>query len=404
MDPVRNPFAPSAGRRPPVLAGRDDVLDAATTMCRRLMLNRSARPMMLLGLRGTGKTVLLNEIGKIAEAEGVLVSRMEAPEDASLARLISPEIRKVMRSLSTVEAARQFAVQGLRGLRNLARGLNIQLGDIGIGIEGADQPEPGLADSGDLQFDLPDLFVLIGAAAARAGKAWLLLVDEVQYLTEADLAALIVALHKAAQSEAPVSFVGAGLPQVARLAGDAKSYAERLFLYPTIGALDAAAAGQAIARPLNAEGVGISEAAIEKIVAATQGYPFFLQEWGHSIWDISTGPDITLDDVEAARASVLASLDSGFFKVRMNRLTRAETGFVAAMARLGDGSYPIADIARELGRKTQSLGPARASIIHKGMIYSAEHGYLAFTVPLFADFMRRQAKPETRPEVTEARS
>ena len=389
MDPVRNPFAPSAGRRPPELAGRDDVIETATTMCRRLIQGRQARPLMLLGLRGTGKTVLLNEIKRIAEAEGLLVSRIEAPEDADLARLLIPELRKVMRSLSTSEAAKHLAVKALRGLRNLAAALKIKVGDVGIGIEGASDPEPGLADSGDLQFDLPDLLDVVGAAAERAGKGWLLLIDEVQYLTEADLSALIVALHRVSQSEKPVGFAGAGLPQVARLAGDAKSYAERLFLYPQIGALGPEAAKQAILRPLDAEGVQISESALEGIVAATQGYPFFLQEWGHTIWDISAGPDITLADVDRARDLVLESLDSGFFKVRMDRLTRAEAGFVAAMAKLGDGPYPIADIARELGRKTQSLGPTRASLIHKGMIYSAEHGYLAFTVPLFADFMRR---------------
>lgn len=390
MDPVRNPFAPSAGRRPPELAGRDDVLDDATTMCRRLILGRAARPMMLLGLRGTGKTVLLNEIKRIAEAEGILASRIEAPEEADLARLIIPELRKIMRSLSAVEAAKHLASKGLRGLRNLANGLNIQIGDIGIGIEGANLPEPGLADSGDLQFDLPDLFEVLGDAAARAGKAWILLIDEVQYLNERDLAALIVALHRVSQTEKPIGFAGAGLPQVARLAGDAKSYAERLFSYPPIGALNPDAATQAIMRPLETEGVQISDAAITRIVEATHGYPFFLQEWGHAVWDISAGPNISFEDVEAARNPVLASLDAGFFKVRMDRLTRAETSFVAAMARLGDGPYPIADIAREMGRKTQSLGPSRASIIHKGMIYSAEHGYLAFTVPLFADFMRRQ--------------
>lgn len=399
MDPVRNPFAPSAGRRPPELAGRDDVIEQATTMCRRLVLGRPARPMMLLGLRGTGKTVLLNEFGKIAESEGALVSRIEAPEDADLARLIVPELRKIMRSLSTVDAARQLAVRGLRGLRGLVSALKIHVGDIGIGIEGAEQPEPGLADSGDLQFDLPDLFDLIGAAASRAGKGWVLLIDEVQYLTEKDLSALIVALHRVSQTERPVTFAGAGLPQVARLAGEAKSYAERLFVYPPIGALQPDAAGQAISRPLHAEEVRISDDAVARIVEATQGYPFFLQEWGHAVWDISNGPTITLKDVERARAPVMASLDEGFFKVRMDRLTRAETTFVAAMARLGDGPYPIADVAREMGKRTQSLGPARASIIHKGMIYSAEHGYLAFTVPLFADFMRRQSNlnPSTEP-------
>jgi hypothetical protein len=346
---------------------------------------------MLLGLRGTGKTVLLNEFKRIGEDAGLLVSRIEAPEDADLAKLLVPELRKIMRSLSGVEAARQTAVKGLRGLRNLVSSLNIKIGDLSVGIEGAAEPEPGLADSGDLEFDLPDLFDVLGTAAKKAGKGWLLLIDEVQYLNTPDLSALIVALHRVAQSELPISFAGAGLPQVARLAGDAKSYAERLFHYPSIGALDQTAAITAIRRPLEHEGANIDEDAVSDIVAATQGYPFFIQEWGYHAWNVSQGPVIDLSDVALARDPVMTSLDDGFFKVRMDRLTRAETSFVAAMARLGDGPYPIADIAKELGRKTQQLGPARASIIHKGMIYSAEHGYLAFTVPLFADFMRRQS-------------
>jgi hypothetical protein len=348
--------------------------------------------MMLLGLRGTGKTVLLNEFRKLGENERLLVSRIEAPEGASLGRLIVPEMLKIMRSLSGTAAARHVAVRGLRGLRNLAAGIRIEVPGISLGIEGAADPEPGLADSGDLSRDLPDLFDVLGAAARSAGKGWLLLIDEVQYLTPEDLSALIVSLHRVSQSDLPVAFAGAGLPQVARLAGDAKSYAERLFQYPAVGALDPVAAARAIRLPIENEGAQITEQAVEQIVVATHGYPFFIQEWGSKVWDIADEPTITPVHVEAARIPVIAALDDGFFKVRMDRLTRSETAFVAAMARLGDGPYPIGDIARELGRRTQALGPARASIIHKGMIYSAEHGYLAFTVPLFADFMRRHAE------------
>ena len=391
MDPVRNPFSPSAGRRPPELAGRDDILEAALTACRRTAIGRYARPVMLLGLRGTGKTVLLNEFRKLGEGNGLLVSRIEAPEGASLGRLIVPEMMKVMRSLSGSAAARHLAVRGLRGLRNLAAGIRIEISGISVGIEGAADPEPGLADSGDLSIDLPDLFDVLGAAARTAGKGWLLLIDEVQYLTQEDLSALIVSLHRVSQSDLPIAFAGAGLPQVARLAGDAKSYAERLFQYPAVGALDAVAAARAIRLPIENEGARITDEAVDQIVVATHGYPFFIQEWGSKVWDIADRPTITPVHVELAKAPVIAALDDGFFKVRMDRLTRSETAFVAAMARLGDGPYPIGDIARELGRRTQALGPTRASIIHKGMIYSAEHGYLAFTVPLFADFMRRHA-------------
>ncbi len=386
MDPFRNPFAPGAGSRPPELAGRNAILEAARISCGRAIKGRNARSIMLLGLRGTGKTVLLNEIGKIAQEEGLLVSKVEAPEGESLARLLYPEMRKVMRSLSNVEAAKQIATRGLKGLRGFASIFRIEIAGVEIGIE----PEPGLGDSGDLQYDLPDLFEVIGQAASVAGKGWILLIDEVQYLSEADLSALIVSIHKMSQEGLPVLLVGAGLPQVARLAGEAKSYAERLFLYPGVGALDPASAAQAVEKPIEDEGALIAPTALSAIVERTQGYPFFLQEWASVAWNNAQGPEITFDDVDYAYAETLASLDEGFFRVRIDRLTKAEIQFVKTMSNLGDGPYAMADIARAMDRSLSSLGPTRASIIAKGMIYSTDHGYLDFTVPLFAEFLRRQ--------------
>ena len=386
MDFVRNPFAPSAGSRPPELAGRDAILDIARTSCCRAVQGRNARSLLLLGLRGMGKTVLLNEIKKIAEEEGLLVSKVEAPEGESLARLLYPEMRKVMRSLSNTEAARQIASRGLRGLRSFAALFKIAVAGVDIGVE----PEPGLADTGDLQYDLPDLFRMIGGAAQAADKGWILLIDEVQYLSEADLSALIVALHAMSQEGLPVLLTGAGLPQIARLAGEAKSYAERLFLYQTVGALDPASAMQAIEKPILEEDASIEPEALQSIVDRTRGYPFFLQEWASVVWDTARGPKITLSDVDVSYGETLARLDDGFFKVRIDRLTKAEVQFVKAMSELGDGPYAMSDIARSMGRKLQSLGPVRASIIAKAMIYSTDHGYLDFTVPLFADFIRRR--------------
>jgi hypothetical protein len=386
MDPYRNPFAPGAGSRPPELAGRDSILEAARIACGRAVNGRSARSIMLLGLRGTGKTVLLNEIGRIAKEEGLLVSKVEAPERESLARLLYPEMRKVMRALSGVESAKQIANRGLKGLRSFASIFKIDIGGIEIGVE----PEPGLADSGNLQYDLPDLFTVIGEAAQAAGKGWILLIDEVQYLTEADLSALIVSIHRMSQEGLPVLLVGAGLPQVARLAGEAKSYAERLFLYPEVGALDQPSATQAVQKPILEEEASIDTAALDSIVNRTQGYPFFLQEWASTAWNNAEGLEITVDDVEHSYSETLASLDAGFFRVRIDRLTPSEVQFVKAMSTLGDGPYAIADVAKVMGRPQSSLGPTRANIISKGMIYSTDHGYLNFTVPLFAEFMRRQ--------------
>jgi hypothetical protein len=386
VDPYRNPFAPGAGSRPPELAGRDAILELARISCGRALQGKSARSIMLLGLRGTGKTVLLNEIGRNAEQAGMLVSKVESPEGESLARLIYPEMRKVMRSLSGVAAAKQIATRGLNGLRNFASIFKIEFAGLDIGVE----PEPGLADTGDLQYDLPDLFILIGKAAQAAGRGWLLLIDEVQYLSDPDLSALIVSLHRMSQEGLPVILVGAGLPQIARLAGEAKSYAERLFQFPPVGPLDPAAAGQAIERPIVGENALIKPGALKLIVERTQGYPFFLQEWASVVWNNAEGPEIDLADAEHSYTETLALLDDGFFKVRIDRLTKAEVQFVKAMAELGDGPYAVADIAHAMDRSQKSLGPARSSIIAKGMIYSTDHGYLDFSVPLFAEFMRRQ--------------
>ncbi len=386
MDPYRNPFAPGAGSRPPELAGRDNILDAAKISCGRAIQGRTARSIMLLGLRGTGKTVLLNEIGRNAEQARLMVSKVEAPEGESLARLLYPEMRKVMRSLSGVEAAKQLAIRGLRGLRSFASIFKVEMAGVEAGVE----PEPGLADTGDLQYDLPDLFTLIGKAAKAAGRGWILLIDEVQYLSEVDFSALIVALHRMSQEGLPILLVGAGLPQVARLAGEAKSYAERLFQYPGVGALDAASARKAVEKPIVEEDATITPAAMDLIIERTKGYPFFLQEWASVLWNNAEGPEITFDDADSSYSETLAALDEGFFKVRIDRLTKAEVQFVKAMANLADGPYAMADIAQALQRTQKSLGPTRASIISKGMIYSTDHGYLDFTVPLFAEFMRRQ--------------
>lgn len=387
MDPYRNPFAPGAGNRPPELAGRDGILEAARISCGRAVKGKSSRSIMLLGLRGTGKTVLLNEIRRIAERDGLLTSKVEAPENESLARLLYPEMRKVMRSLSGIEAARQIAIRGFKGLRNFASIFKIDIGGVEVGVE----PEPGLADSGDIQYDLPDLFTLIGRAAQAADRGWVLLIDEVQYLSAADLSALIVALHRISQEGLPVVMVGAGLPQIARLAGEAKSYSERLFLYPGVGALDKKFASTAIEKPIIDEDASIEPEALQTIVERTQGYPFFLQEWASVTWNNAEGPTITVHDANHSYAETLALLDEGFFKVRIDRLTKAETQFVKTMSDLGEGPYAMGDIAKAMGRTQQSLGPARASIISKGMIYSTDHGYLDFTVPLFASFMRRQS-------------
>jgi len=385
MDPVRNPFAPGAGSRPPELAGREGILQDAQTAIQRALLGKPSRSQMLLGLRGVGKTVLLSKIEEMAESSGHVTSAIEAPEGKPLSELLVPKINQAIRKLSMSENARAKANKALRALRSFASAFKLSYGDASISVD----PEVGVADSGDIEADLPDLFVRVGETAKAAGKAWTLLIDEVQYLRSVDLAALIVALHKVNQKELPVVFFGAGLPQVAALSGDAKSYAERLFHYPAVGALKSADAKTAIRQPIADEGESIDEDALQEILARTQGYPYFLQEWGYQCWNIADGSPIELTDASQAAGEATKRLDDGFFKVRFDRLTPKEREYVIAMAKLGPGPYRSSDVALALNETHQSLGPRRSQIISKGMIYSPSHGDIAFTVPMFNEYLMR---------------
>lgn len=340
---------------------------------------------MFLGLRGVGKTVLLNTVENMATDRGHLTSSIEAPEYKRLGEQLLPRIHQVLRKLSIIENAKAKTYDAMRALRSFASVFKLEYGDMTIAVD----PELGVADSGNLENDLPELFIRIGEAAKAAGKAWTLLIDEVQYLSEKDLAALIVSLHKITQKELPVLFFGAGLPQVAALSGDAKSYAERLFHYPEVGALSADDAKAAIRQPISDEGANIDDDALAEIVSKTRGYPYFLQEWGHQSWNLASGNTITLSDTQRAEKATLARLDQGFFKVRFDRLTPKEREYVIAMAKLGNGPYRSSDIADALDETPQSLGPRRAQIISKGMIYSPSHGDVAFTVPMFNDYLLR---------------
>lgn len=390
MDPVRNPFAPGAGSQPPELAGRDENISDAKIALQRVLLGRHARSQMMLGLRGTGKTVLLNKIENEAETFGYLPSFIEAPEDRRLADLLYPKIQQVIRKLSLVENARDKAHSAMKALRSFASAFKIQVGDFSVSVD----PEPGVADSGNLEFDLSDVFVSIGEAAKSAQKGWCLLIDEVQYLSEEELSALIVALHRVGQKQLPVIFFGAGLPQLAGLSGDAKSYAERLFSYPKIGPLAAEAAQKAIREPIEDEGESMEDGALDQLIKVTEGYPYFLQEWGYQSWNTADQSPIDQEDVKNATNLALKRLDEGFFQVRFDRLTPKEREYVIAMAELGRGPYRSSDVADHLGEPPSKLGPRRAQIIAKGMIYSPQYGDIDFTVPMFDDYLRRSREFE----------
>jgi hypothetical protein len=392
VDPTRNPFAPGAGARPPELAGRESIIEAANVAMQRIRCGRQEKSQMLLGLRGVGKTVLLNRLAQLAEDMGSIVVPLEAPEGQRLAAFLAPALKSVLLRLSRVAQARELAQRGLGALRGFASAFKVSIGEIELSIS----PEP-IADSGNLEIDLPELMGSVGRAAQAANTSVVILLDEVQYLSEEDLRGLIVAMHRIAQRGWPVILFGAGLPQVAALAGEAKSYAERLFDYPEVGPLPPAAARSALLDPIVEEGESISEDALNRILSITEGYPYFLQEWGKHSWNTAGRSPITADDVEMASSLATVALDRSFFRVRFDRLTPREQDYLRAMAALGPGPHRSGDIADALGIKVQQAGPLRNGLIKKGMIWSPAHGQTAFTVPMFDAFMIR-AIPEWKPE------
>ena len=341
----------------------------------------------MVGLRGVGKTVLLDRVLKDAAATGIRTLRIEAPEKRSLPALLAPELRLVLLQLSRDHKLKDVAGRALRALAGFARALKVKYQDIEIGFDA--EPEPGLADNGDLEHDLQALLEAAGEAARSGGTALVMFIDELQYVEEEELAALIIALHRCAQQQLPIVLVGAGLPQLRGRMGKAKSYAERLFDFPEIGPLDVEEARSAIRIPLDAQGVWIDEDALDQIILQTGGYPYFLQEWGKHSWEAAEASPIRRSDVEKASVTAIAALDASFFRVRFDRLTPSEKRYLRAMAELGPGPHRSGDIADQLGRQVTSLGPTRSLLIGKGMIWSPSHGDTAFTVPLFDQFMRR---------------
>lgn len=387
MDPITNPFAPGAGTPPPELAGRDDVRETVRVAIERVRRSLPTKSILMVGLRGVGKTVLLDRMRDDAEGAGIQTLRVEAPENRSLPAILAPQLRQALLRLSRNEKAKDLAQRALRALAGFAKSLKMKYEDIEVGFDF--DPEPGLADNGDLEHDLQALLESAGAAAQEAGSVLAIFADELQYVQEDELAALITSLHRTAQRRLPVVLVGAGLPQLRGRMGRAKSYAERLFDFPEIGPLPPDATKLAIAKPANDQGVEVTAEALDLIVTKTHGYPYFVQEWGKHSWDAAKASPITQADVENASTAAIAALDESFFRVRFDRLTPAEKRYIRAMAELGPGPHRSGDIADELKRNVTALGPTRNQLISKGMIWSPHHGDTAFTVPMFDEFMHR---------------
>lgn len=387
MDPLRNPFAPGAGTPPPELSGRSELLARAATALGRVQNGRSEKGMILVGLRGVGKTVLLNEIRRRAEASAMRTCLIEAHEAKSLPALLVPPLRRVLLELDRMEALSEQVKRALRVLKSFMNGVKVKSADFEVSLD--IDPEIGAADSGDIEADLSELMAAIGRAAQARHTALGLFIDEIQYFSPAELSALIMAMHRIAQEKLPVALFAAGLPQVVALFGNSKSYAERLFDFPRIGELQLADAFDALEKPALTEGVHFTRDALNEIYRQTYGFPFFIQEWGYHTWNVAMRSPIEQPDVSQATVIALRRLDEGFFRVRFDRLTPREKSYLWAMAELGPGPHRSGDVSARLGKKSTSLGPLREGLIGKGMIYSPSHGDIAFTVPLFDRFMRR---------------
>jgi hypothetical protein len=387
MNPLTNPFSPGAGNQPPELAGRSDLLRKVEIVLARTKAGRSEQSMFMVGLRGVGKTVLLNRVREMAEAQGYQALLIEAHENKKLPQLLVPQLRQTLFALDRMRNVSEKVKRGLRVLRSFVGAVKVKVGDAEFGLD--IDPETGSADSGDLEADLAELFVAVAGAAADRETAIAIIIDEMQYLAEDEMSALIMAIHRVSQRNLPLVLVGAGLPQLVGLAGKSKSYAERLFTYPEVGPLSIADARQALQEPVATQAVMFTPEALDEVYRVTQGYPYFLQEWGYQSWNLAQQSPIDLALIQQTTVESTARLDQSFFRVRFDRLTPREKDYLCALAELGAGNQRSGDVAECLGVKVQTIAPLRSSLIKKGMIYSPAHGDTAFTVPLFDQFMLR---------------
>ena len=383
MDELANPYRPGAGTSPPALLGRDALIARFDTVARRALAGRPGKSLMPIGLRGVGKTVLLNRFTVLAGQMGLAVGFIEAPESGGFRSLLAGHLRKILLSYDDERKTAKV----LKALRVL-KAFTLQLpggSSLSIDVDAL----AGYADSGILQEDVTDLLVAAGEAAAERDRGIVLAVDEIQYLAGVELAALVTAVHRTTQRDLPVVLVGAGLPQLPGLAGQAKSYAERLFEFPVIDSLRPDDARAALEAPAADLGVEFADEAVEAIARRAHGYPYFLQEWAYHVWNDASRSPVSRDVVERVTPRVVRHLDENFFLVRFDRLTPAEKRYLRAMAALGPGPHRSGDIAARLGTRVESVAPRRSALIAKGMIYSPAHGDTAFTVPLFDEFLVR---------------
>lgn len=386
VDSVRNPYNPGAGTRPRELTGRSNEIRAMDVALQRLLIGRNGRSQLLTGLRGVGKTVLLDEFSDVAERRGYICEHIEVTEDGSLALRLAAALRRVLLKLDRKKRAGNVARQALGVLKAFT--LTLPDGSsLHIDVDAISGP----ADSGDLAGDLAGLFEEIGRAAKAHSTGVLVTIDELHYVPLGVLEALIIGLHRASQLALPITIAGAGLPSLPAVAGEAKSYAERMFTFPEIGSLPLEEAGEAIRVPAMSEGVAWDDDAVALMYEVTQGYPYFIQEFGRQSWDMAEDGSGTIrrTDVERSVPLAIDELDSGFFQVRIGKTKDPERAYLRAMAELGPGIVKSGDVAKLLKKRTTQLGPVRDALLKKALCYSPRFNELAFTVPMFDEFMKR---------------
>jgi hypothetical protein len=402
LDAVRNPYTPNAGVKPPALVGRDDLIGQTNVLLRRVLEGRTGQSLLATGLRGVGKTVLLNRFVEMAASLRYKSAIIECEKQGGLPTKLALRLRAVLFELDRMGAVSERVKDAMRALTSFAWRVNPDGSQsFSMGVDA----RRGVADSGNLAEDLTDLFVAVGEAARERRTGLLIALDEVQYLTPQELGAVIMALHRSNQLELPIVVIGTGLPQIAALAGEAKSYSERLFDFPRVGSLNDADAKRAISEPAARLGVHVADEALDAIVAETHGYPYFIQVWAAEAWNIAdeASGTITAHDVTSARRIVEAKLDTSFFRVRADNLTRAERQYVYALAALGPGSHRSGEVAQRMGRNVESVAPIRQALQRKGMVYGVGRGETAFTVPLFDDYVRRTMEEPAVPRRREPR-
>lgn len=389
MKYIDDPYTPNAGAKPTVLAGREDELDQFEVLLARSMKGRPARSMIITGLRGVGKTVLLNEFRERAERSGWVTVEFEASkhDEGRFRQQIAMKLRTALLRISSRARWDERLEKAARVLSSFSMSFDPD-GAISASLNITDFA--GLADSQVLEYDLTELLVSVGEAAQAHKRGVVLLIDEIQFLDRNQLESLIMAIHKTVQRALPIALVGAGLPQIAELAGDAKSYSERLFTFPKIDSLNEADASKAFADPARQEGVAWEEDALQRAIAVTEGYPYFIQELGSAVWRTAPSSPFRRHDVDNAIPLFESRLDESFFRVRLDRATPLQAAYLRAMAELGSDPQKASAVVNVIHRGSQSLGPTRSELINMGLLYTPSHGYAAFTVPQFDRFMQRE--------------